>query len=76
MAVDKDTFNLALVSELIQVTVLDDGLPVTEKKSITITLVRVVGGASDDILITEATLVIPVEQGVFLCICVCVCVHL
>ena len=49
-----------------QVTVLDDGLPVTEPKVITLTLDHIQRNPSesDDIFLDIAELIIPVTQGI------------
>ena len=62
MAINKTVFNLEIM-ETVEVTVLDDGLPVKEDKFIRITLVGLFGVGSADVVIDEAVLVIPAERG-------------
>ena len=62
MAINKTLFNFEN-EETVEVTVLDDGLPVKEDKFIIITLVGLFGVGSDDIVLDEAVLVIPAERG-------------
>ena len=54
MSVDRDRFIWAVDDESVQVTVLDDGQPLLKDKNITITLIRISGGHSTDIIVTEA----------------------
>ena len=54
VSVDRDRFIWAVDDESVQVTVLDDGQPLLEDKNITITLIRIAGGHSTDIIVTEA----------------------
>ena len=51
------------VNETVQVTVLDDGLPVTEDINITITLIQVSSTGTFDTFYDEATLIIPASRG-------------
>ena len=59
VSVDRTSFILGTEDEPLQVTVLDDGKTVLDDRTITITLVRVAGGSTHDIIISEATLIIP-----------------
>ena len=52
-----------IVNETVQVTVLDDGLPVTEDINITITLIQVSSPGTFDTFYDEATLIIPASRG-------------
>ena len=63
VAINKAVFNFEN-EETVEVTVLDDGLPVKEDKFIRITLVGLLGVGSGDVIINEAVLVIPAERGV------------
>ena len=51
------------VNETVQVTVLDDGLPVTEDITITITLIQVSSAGTFDTVYDEAILIIPASRG-------------
>ena len=51
------------VNETVQVTVLDDGLPVTEDINITITLMQVSSAGTFDTVYDEARLIIPASRG-------------
>ena len=62
VAVSRSEFNLEL-EETVEVTVLDDGLPVKVDKYIEITLVRVVGGRSIDVIFDDAILHIPADES-------------
>ena len=44
----------AVDDKSVQVTVLDDGQPLLKDKNITITLIRIAGGFSTDLIVTEA----------------------
>ena len=48
---------------LLNVRVLDDGLPLLVDKTITITLARTAGGTTTDIILSEATLIIRAAKG-------------
>ena len=61
-SVDRTSFTLGTEDEQLEVTVLDDGQPVLDDRTITITLVRVAGGSTHDIIISEATLIIPASM--------------
>ena len=65
-SVDRTCFTLGTEDEGLLVTVLDDGQPVLDDRNITITLVRVAGGSTHDIIISEATLIIPASMLSFL----------
>ena len=54
--VDADDF-------LLTVRVLDDGMPLLVDKTITITLTRTAGGSTNDIVLSEATLIIRAAKG-------------
>ena len=82
----RDTVVLGVDVETVTVTVEDDGAIVTEERNITLTLVQL-HGKSDDIINTEARLVLQAQKiptGLrvsvcvcvlcVLCVCVCVCV--
>ena len=60
--VDRTCFTLGTKDEGLLVTVLDDGQPVLDDKNITITLVKVAGGSTHDIIISEASLIIPASM--------------
>ena len=55
-------FFLLLNDVLLEVMVVDDGLPVTESKTITLSLMTSSRG-SDDVFKDEAELIIPGPQG-------------
>ena len=55
--------NLLVDDVSVQVTVLDDGLPVTEPKIITLTLLQRNPSGSDDIFVDTAELTISTPQG-------------
>ena len=59
---DRTPFILGTEDEPLQVTVLDDGQSVVKDRNITITLVRVAGGSTHDIIISEVTLIIPASM--------------
>ena len=59
---DRTSFILGTEDEPLQVTVLHDGQPVLDDRTITITLVRVAGGSTHDIIISKATLIIPASM--------------
>ena len=48
---------------LLNVRVLDDGMPLLVDKTITITLTRTAGGSTNDIILSEATLIIRAAKG-------------
>ena len=54
--VDADDF-------LLTVRVLDDGMSLLVDKTITITLTRTAGGSTNDIVLSEATLIIRAAKG-------------
>ena len=58
-SVDSSSFTLGNEDEQLLVAVLDDGQPSFENKNITITLVRMAGGSTYDIIVSKATLIIP-----------------
>ena len=55
--------NLLVDDVSVQVTVLDDGLPVKEPKTITLTLIQRNPSGSDDIFLDTAELIISIPQG-------------
>ena len=59
---DRTSFTLGTEDEQLEVTVFDDAQPVLDDKNITITLIRVAGGSTHDIIISEATLIIPASM--------------
>ena len=67
---EPDDFQLisSAIIQTVQVTVLDDGLPITEDKTITLTL-TFSGIDTDDVFLDEALLIIPARQGRWLNLC-------
>ena len=67
---EPDDFQLisSTIIQTVQVTVLDDGLPIAEDKTITLTL-TFSGVDTDDIVLGEALLIIPGRQGRWLKLC-------
>ncbi|CAI8040265.1 hypothetical protein GBAR_LOCUS22446, partial [Geodia barretti] len=58
VSVDPTRFILAAEDLSLQVTVLDDGQPLQEDKNITLTLAKIAGGKSSDIIVTEAIIAV------------------
>ena len=63
-ATDFDPPRLILAAEdlSLQVTVLDDGQPLQEDKNITLTLAKIAGGKSSDIIVTEAIITVRAQK--------------
>ena len=59
---DPTRFIWAAVDLSLQVTVLDDGQPLQEDKNITLTLAKIAGGKSSDIIVTEAIIAVRAQK--------------
>ena len=57
------SFFLGVEDFLLNVRVLDDDMPLLVDKTITITLTKTAGGSTNDIILSEATLIIRAAKG-------------
>ena len=59
---DPALFIWAVEDLSLQVTVLDDGQPLQEDKNIMLTLVKIRGGLTSDIIVTEAIIAVRAQK--------------